>query len=178
MQEEDERKLKNYDNTICEATKYNKLLFLGDCIISGYLYQKFCRAEKTGVTVIYGIKGCLAKEGIPVYALVEVLGILIDNAVEAQCSITEKRQLIFWFEEQKNQYWFKMLTPHPYAGYDEIEAWFLPESGKKTEGQELGLNYIKKLCAQYDMDLLCKNTIYEKENWIEIAIGIKKADKP
>lgn len=175
--EEYKREQNQYYDSICEANKYNKLLFLGDCVVSGYLYQKFCEIENAGVTVKYEVKGCLKNKKVPTYYLVEVLGILIDNAVEAQNGIVETRQLEFQFEEQESQYWFKVLNPYPYVNYDEMESWFVFESSNKGKGRGLGLYYIKKLCANYDMDLLCRNTVYDNKNWIEFAIGIKKADK-
>lgn len=175
-QEQYEREQKEYVHSLREANKYSKLIFLGDSIISGYLYQKFSEIESTGVAIRYKIKGSLAKHVIPAYELVELISILIDNAMEVQSGTAEKKQLLFLLEEQEKQCWFRICIPHPYASYDEIESWFLPKSRKN--GEKLGLYDIKSLCADYHMDLLCKNTLYEDENWIEFAVGIKKADKP
>lgn len=40
--------------------------------------------------------------------MIEILGILIDNAIEAQTDSTERKQVKFKFEEQNNKYLFRV----------------------------------------------------------------------
>ena len=176
MQKKLEEDQEDYYNSLCEANKYNKLLFLGNRVVSGYLYHKFCEIEDSGVTVTYEARGSFADNAISVYYIIEMLGILIDNAVEAQRCMNNKR-LRFQFEEMESIYWFKILNPYPYVGYAEMESWFLLGNSKKGEKRGLGLYYLKKLCDDYKVDLLCRNIVWEDENWIEFSVGIKKADK-
>lgn len=172
-----EKEQEDYYNAMCEANKYNKLLFLGNRVVSGFLYRKFCEIENYGVITIYEARGCFADDVIAVYHLIEMLGILIDNAAEAQADIMENKRMRFLFHEEENDYWFKVLNPYPHVSYAEIESWFLLGNSGKGNERGLGLYYIKKLCKECNVDLACRNAVWEGENWIEFSIGIKKADK-
>lgn len=177
LSDELEKEQEDYYEGIREANKYNKLLFLGNRVMAGYLYKKFCETEDMGGTVICDIKGCFVNDVIPIYYLIEMLGILIDNAVEAQSDMIGKRKLKFQFDEEESYYWFKVLNPYPYVSYAEMESWFLLGNSRKGKERGLGLYQIKNLCEDYNVDLACRNVVWEERNWIEFSIRIKKADK-
>ena len=166
-----------YYGVIREENRYNKLLFLGDSTIAGFLYEKFCQAEDEGIEVTYELKGCFTGSVMPVYHIIEVLGILFDNAIEAQREETEAKRLNFQFEEQDTMFRFRILNPHPYVSYAEIESWFLQNNSKKGKNRGIGLYYAKKLCEEHATNILCRNVESEQENWIEITLEIEKADK-
>ncbi len=171
------RQQDNYYGKIRDENRYNKLLFLGDSTISGFLYEKFCQAEDEEIFITYEIKGSFSGSMMPMYHIIEILGILIDNAIEAQSEKEQSRQLEFLFEEQKNKYLFKVTNPYVYASYQEIESWFLQNKSSKGKNRGLGLYYVKKLCEKYDGYILCRNIARTQENWIEMLLEIKKADK-
>lgn len=167
----------NYYGKIREENRYNKLLFLGDSTISGFLYEKFCQAEDEGVSVIYELKGHFSRSAMPIYHIIEMLGILFDNAIEAQTEKSETKRLMFQFEEQEMVYLFRILNPYPYVSYAEIESWFLQNNSKKGKDRGIGLFYVKKLCEEHNANILCRDVEREQENWIEMTLEIKKADK-
>lgn len=166
-----------YYGLIREENKYNRLLFLGDSTIAGFLYEKFCQAEDEGIAVTYNLNGGFSGSVMPIYHIIEILGILFDNAVEAQREVTETKRLKFQFEEQETMFLFRTLNPYPYVSYAEIEAWFLKNSSHKGIHRGIGLYYAKKLCEEYAASILCRNVEIEQENWIEITLEIEKADK-
>lgn len=84
-----------YYSKICDENKYNKLLYLKDSVVIGFLYEKFRMAETMGVKIRCDIKGTFSQCVMPIYHLIDILGILIDNAVEAQESSIEIKQLKF-----------------------------------------------------------------------------------
>ena len=73
---------------------------------------------------------------------------------------------------------FRVKNPYPFVRYEEIEKWFLKDMSNKGEDHGLGLYYVNLLCKEYGANILCRNVEYERENWIEMTIEIKKADKP
>ncbi|MDE6914306.1 MAG: GHKL domain-containing protein, partial [Lachnospiraceae bacterium] len=174
--EEAAKEQEHYYEEIREANKYNRMLFWGNRVVSGYLYQKFQETENAGITVLLELKGHYVESAVPDYYLVEMLGILIDNAVEAQEDLLEEKQLEFQFEEKEHEYCFKILNRNPYVSYAEIESWFLLDNSKKGKGRGLGLYYIKNLCTEYSANLSCRNVENKKKNWIEFSLEIKKAD--
>lgn len=176
LPEEMAKEQEHYYGKIREANRYNRILFWGNHVISGYLYQKFQETENGGIVVLYDLKGHYIRSVVPDYYLIEMLGILIDNAIEAQEGSQEEKFLDFQFEERENEYCFKILNPYPYVSYSEIESWFLLNNSKKGQGRGLGLYHIKKLCSQYYVDLSCRNVECENKNRIEFNLRIKKAD--
>ncbi len=166
-----------YYSSICEENKYNKLLCLKDSIVIGFLHEKFRAAETMGIKVIYDVKGAFSHCAVPVYYLIDILGILIDNAVEAQEHSIETKVLGVQFEEKETIYKITISNPHSYVSYTEIESWFQLNKSSKGKNRGLGLYHIKELCEKYDMKIVCRNTLYDDENWIEFTLEIAKADK-
>ena len=166
-----------YYSKICEENRYNKLLCLKDSVIIGFLYEKFRMAESMGVKVIYDVKGTFSQCAIPIYYIIDMLGILIDNAVEAQNHSTDSKQLRVLFEEKETVYKIIVSNPHLYVSYTEIESWFLLSKSSKGKNRGLGLYHIKELCEKYDANIACRNNLYDCENWIEFTLEIAKADK-
>lgn len=171
------RQQDSYYGMIRKENRYNQLLFLGESTIAGFLYEKFCQAEEKKVSVTYEINGSFSGAGIPIYHLIEILGILIDNAIEAQSDKMEIRQLKFQFEEEADKYLFRVLNPCVYVSYSEIESWFIKNKSTKGPERGLGLYYVKRLCEEYNASILCRNVECIQVNWIEMALEIKKADK-
>lgn len=175
---------KSYDELVCaqreyygkikEENKYTKLLYLGDSIVAGYLYEKFCDVERKKGHVEYDIRGQFTTSEIPEYHLIEILGILIDNSVEAQ---NERPQLKFFFEERDNTLIFKILNPYPYIKYEEMNTWFDLEHSSKGAKHGLGLYYVKQICQKYRANIICRNVECQGKNWIEMNLEIEKANR-
>lgn len=167
----------DYYGKISKENRFNNLLFIGDSAVSGFLYEKFCQAENRNVSVTYEASGNYSESAVPIYYLIEMLGIFIDNAIEAQIGVAEEKRIIFKFCELENTYLFTIMNPYDHVSYAEIESWFLQNKSNKGSERGLGLYYVKKICEEYDASVLCQNTEYSKENWIEMELEIKKADK-
>ena len=151
-----------------------KLLYLGDSIVAGYLYEKFCDVERKNGHVEYDIRGQFSISEVPDYHLMEILGILIDNSVEAQ---DERPQLKFFFEERDNTLIFKILNPYPYIKYEEMNTWFDLEHSSKGAKHGLGLYYVKQICQKYRANIICRNVECQGKNWIEMNLEIEKANR-
>lgn len=70
-------------DAIQEDNQYNKLLSTGNPVIIGFLYGKFLQADKRGIAVIYKVKVENLEGKMPIHKLVEIIGNLFDNAMEA-----------------------------------------------------------------------------------------------
>lgn len=165
---------REYYGKIKEENKYVKLLYLGDSIVAGYLYEKFCDVERKNGHVEYDIRGQFSISEVPDYHLMEILGILIDNSVEAQ---DERPQLKFFFEERDNTLIFKILNPYPYIKYEEMNTWFDLEHSSKGAKHGLGLYYVKQICQKYRANIICRNVGCQGKNWIEMNLEIEKANR-
>lgn len=148
-----------------------------DSVVIGFLYEKFRVAETMGVKIRCDIKGTFSQCVMPTYHLIDILGILIDNAVEAQESSIEIKQLKFQFMEKEVTYIFTVSNPYLYVSYAEIQSWFQIDKSSKGKHRGLGLYNVKELCEKYDANIVCRNKLDDSENWVEFTLEIAKADK-
>ncbi len=164
-----------YCNRLLHENKYNNLLMLGDNVLTGFLHGKFREAEADGIEIRYKIGTRVNNIQVPTYYVIEMLGILFDNAVEALKDCTEK---VIFFEvyEVGNEYELSIKNPYSYVSYDEILEWFQLEKSEKGRGRGLGLYHLKCLCNDWNCDIQCGNTEIDKKNWIEFKLKIGKAD--
>ena len=58
-----------YYGKICKENRYNKLLFIGDSTVSGFLYEKFCESESKDILVTYEVGGTYTESDMPIYYL-------------------------------------------------------------------------------------------------------------
>lgn len=164
-----------YCKKMINENKYNSLLLLGNSLIAGYLYGKFKEAESDGIEIAYVINAKIEECNISVYYVVEMLGILLDNAVEAVKN-REDKKILFEVEQTEYEYRFSILNPYDYVSYDDISEWFMLERSEKGYGRGLGLYHLKCLCEQWNCNIACKNIEVENKNWVKFTLEIDKVE--
>lgn len=164
-----------YCRQLLEENKYNELLLIGNNILAGYLCGKFQAAENEGIKIDYKIASKISQCGVSMYHVIEMLGILFDNAMEAVKDMTEKN---FFFSvcEVDDEYEFLIRNPFPYVSYKEIEAWFRFEKSAKGDERGLGLYHLKCLCKEWNCTISCRNMEIDNKNWIVFSLRIEKTD--
>ena len=163
-----------YYSVLQRENRYSNLLFVGNKVIGGFLYSKFQEAEEDGVIVEYEINAKLSACRIHAYYLIEMIGILFDNAVEALTNEYE-RKIYFSIKGDEEAYWIVVRNRFRYVSYTEIEDWFRCDISTKGKEHGIGLYHLKCLCKEWDCDIKCENVEVNKENWIEFSIKIDKA---
>lgn len=165
----------DYCNVLLDANKYNNLVQLGNKVLAGFLYEKFQEMEDDGVEVKYetsvSLKGCK----IPIYYLVEILGILLDNALEAVKN-REGNVIVMAISDADNKYLFSVRNVSEAVTFEEIENWFHKGVSSKGNNRGLGLYHVKRLCQELGCNIYCKIIEYEQDNWIEMMLEVAKAD--
>lgn len=164
-----------YCKKILDENKYNSLLLLGDKILAGYLYGKFQEAEDDGIEIDYKVASKIEKTQVPTYYLIEMLGILFDNAMEALKN-SHIKVISFEICELENGYEFSVRNPFPYVPYDEIIEWFKIDRSEKGSGRGIGLYHLKCLCEEWHSEIESRNVEIEQDNWIAFILKVKKAD--
>lgn len=160
-----------YCNQLLCENKYNNLVFLGNNVLVGYLYGKFQEAEIKGIQVKYDINTRVDDIRIPTYHIVEMLGILFDNAEESLIEDCD-RTIYFMVEREQGKYEFSFMNPWPYVSYDEISNWFMMDKSGKGVGRGVGLYHLKYLCDKWNCEIECKNIERQHQNWIKIILKI------
>ena len=70
-------------------------------VLIGFLYAKLTSCEEQGIQVEYIIDAVDIKGKIEVYEMIELIGILLDNAVEALCGSSDKKIVLKLVETEK-----------------------------------------------------------------------------
>ena len=167
------RAQEEYCHRLLQESRFDGLLHLGNNVLAGFLYEKFQQLEAEGAVPEYKIeahpKDCL----LPTYYLIEILGILLDNALEA-IQTQEEKKICLTFSETENQYLFLVCNRSIHRSYQEIEQWF--QMGVSSKGNErgLGLYHVRCLCQEFDCNICCQNRELDGENWIEFILYIGK----
>lgn len=164
-----------YYRKIKEENRYNGLLFLGNNVLGGFLYGKFQEIESDGIELDCRIASKIEHYNIPTYKLIEMLGILLDNAVEALKDKSEKKEICVIIEETEKEYCFKVSNKYRYVLYEEIEEWFKLGKSDKGIGRGIGLYHLKTLCDSYGCNIICRNVKKNDFNRVEFILTVAKA---
>ncbi len=162
-----------YCGRLMQENQFNSLLWIGDSVLAGYVYEKFLEAKADGIEVRYKAAVRLEKMSIPSYELIEMLGILLDNAREAAKGYDEKCMALE-ISEMDEEYCFTVRNRFSYVSYADMTEWF--QYGKSGKGKDrgLGLYHLKCMCEEYECKLACRNEEDQEGNWIVFSLHIRK----
>lgn len=163
-----------YSQAVLKENRYNKLLKADNPLLIGFLYGNFVKIEKLGIKITYQIEIGNFDVGIPVYKLVEILGNLLKNAVEAMSEEKEDRALHVTVIEIDGKFDLEVRNKSEYIDYGEIEAFFKKGVSKKGTNRGLGLYNVKNICDEYSLNILCENKQSNERNWLSFTITNKK----
>lgn len=165
-----------YGDTIRYDSKFD--LILTGCnnpILAGYLYHRCVACEQNGILVHYNIQLDQAECRFQLHEIIEILGILIDNACESFMTYqAEYKQIEIECLENEKEIIFCVSNPSNYVTYSDIEKMF--EKGFSTKGKNrgIGLARVLELTKKSDAELKVSNTTHGDNNWIEFRIRIIK----
>ncbi len=162
---------KSYCEVIMKENRFNKLLSGGNPIIIGFLYGKFVEIEKLGIDVSYRVAGIEDELGVLEYKLVEILGDLMNNAVEALIDDPERNKL-YVSVIGGDGLTIEVRNESPYISYEKLGAFFTKGYSGKGENRGLGLYNVKQICDEFHMEISCDNIDVDGNNWL--FFGIRK----
>ncbi len=160
----------DYSNAVIKENRYNKLLKVGSPLLIGFLYGKFVEIERLGIEITYQVSVNDLNMGIPTYKLVEILGNLIKNAVEAIQNSEISRELFLSVMEMEDMFEIEVRNRSEFIAYSEIEIFFRKGFSKKGGNRGLGLYNVKTICDEYLLNILCENKKINGENWLSFII--------
>lgn len=148
---------KEYGDAIQQDNKYNKLLSVGNPVIIGFLYGKFIQADKRGITIVYNIKVADLESKMPIHKLVEIIGNLFDNAMDAVEENDVEKIIYLDFVETPEKIEFKIKNESCHIPQEQLIKMF--ERGESSKGAQrgLGLANVKQICGEYKCDLQVHN---------------------
>ncbi len=164
----------DYCDEITKENKFNKLLTNGNPIITGFLYGKIVEIDKLGINLSYEISIEEMEIGIPVYKIIELLGNLINNAVEAIQQSDGMNNLYILVEEHKKKLRIVVRNENAFIEYDKLHTMFLKGNSSKGEGRGLGLYNVKKICNDNKLIISCNNERIDGKNWVSFKVENKQ----
>ena len=168
-----------YVDAIQEENRYYKMLGIGNSVIVGFLYGKFLQEDKEGIIVSYDVRIGNLESGIPLHKMVEVIGNLFDNAMEAIKNSEKEKTIYLKFVENPDCIVFTIKNESDYIPQEEKIKMF--EKGQSTKGEHrgYGLANVKQICEQYKCDLQVRNRKENDNMYLEfqIIIDCKPANK-
>ena len=178
---------KDYDELVQEQSKYAKdvisnnrfhrLLVSGNPVIAGFLYGKLSSIQEQGIEVTYTFHISEFTSKIPVYLVVELIGNLLKNAVEAVKTQQVEKQIHLSCTENENEFCLGVRNRSEKIPLDEMGRFFEKGYSSKGSGRGLGLYNVKEICEKYGVDIVCDNTEVDDKNWFFIELHIKKSDE-
>ena len=145
-----------------------------NAVIRGFLYTRFVEIDRMGIEINYRVILNKHIVGVPVYKIIEILGNLINNAVEALKNDKERNRLyveVVGVEVLS----IEVRNESPYIGYDMLEKFFNKGYSKKGENRGLGLYNIKQICEEYSLEISPKWMDIEGKGWLSFKVlGINK----
>ncbi len=161
---------KDYCEEVMKENHYNKLLKSGNPLIAGFLYGKFIEIEKKGIKISYKIRTNTFDVGVPIYKVIEILGNLIKNAVEALEVSELDKDLFVLMIETSGIFMIEVRNRSKYINPDELSLFFKKGYSQKGMGRGLGLYHVSQICNEYMLDISCENMEIEEENWLSIKV--------
>lgn len=164
---------KKYCNEVMEDNHFNKILSKGNPIILCFLYSKFAEMKRKGIEVTYKINIENLESAMPIHKMVELLGNLINNAMEA----TEKREsgkINIIMSEEIEKIFLEVANESDVVEEKKIKEFFKKGYSEKGKKRGYGLYNVKRICEECNAVCVCKNEKRDTQNWMVFKIIINK----
>lgn len=162
-----------YCDVIVEENHFNKVLSKGNPVILGFLWSEFSKMKKAGISVEYEINIGNLECSMPIHKMVELLGNLLNNAMEAVMK-TENRKVYVMMREEMNCIQIEVFNESQIIDEKKLKEFFKRGYSDKGEKRGYGLYNVRKICEEYHAVIVCKNEVRKGENGILFGIMINK----
>lgn len=166
-------KQREYCDFVIEQNEETRLLLTtGNPLIAGFLYCKIQKAKHMNVHVSHQIDMKTVDIALPEYELVEMIGILFDNAVEALSKMSQKeKKMIISIKEKTDELEIMIANTSDFYDEDITEKFF--EAGYSNKGYErgIGLPKLNRMVRNRDGKITVSNEMLRGENYLVFTIS-------
>lgn len=163
---------KQYCNFVLESSKETQILLAPDNpLISGFLYQKEQEIKEHNFQVEYRLETIKFPLAVTEYEIIEMLGILMDNAIEALVeSDYERKKIILGYTREEPWDIFYVSNISRSYSKEEIDKFFQRNYSSKGDGRGIGLDKIRRKLKQLDGGIRVVNKSDDGEEYLEFSI--------
>ena len=177
-------KQKEYCDLVMEQSEKTRLvLSVGNPLISGFLYSKIQEAEKKDIEIDYKIAMQKTASSIPEYELIEMLSILMDNAIEAlskeiaTADNSSFKGIHLSIQETESELELMVANTSKYYEDDMTEHFFESGYSSKGKGRGIGLSKLKRMVHEKQGDIVVSNEMWEGRNYLTFVVRMIKEEK-
>lgn len=163
---------KKYCDFVLESNKETKILLAADNpILSGFLYQKEQDIKKYLIEIEYRLEKITFPLIVSEYEIIEMWGILIDNAIEALLAsdFENKKIIIGYKREMQWDIFYVSNRSIPYSK-EEIAQFFERNYSSKGPERGIGLNKVRAKMKQLDGGIKVINQLEDDEQYLEFSL--------
>ncbi len=152
------------------ASKFLPLLRISDKVLAGFLYSKIVSSPENVDTDVE-VRNWQILSRISEHSLIEIVGVLVDNAYEA---VMEKGGKVkIFLDSQEDKMVFEILNEYRRLPFEELGRFF--ENGyttkdAKTSKRGIGLARVKSLIKKADGEITVAQEIIEEKNYIHMIV--------
>lgn len=165
---------REYCESIIYDNRYEKLLKTGNSVLIGFLYGKFMEAESRKIVVEYDVRWTGFNIKLPIYKVIELVGNLLNNAMDA-LEKTDNKRLYVSIVEEKEYISVCVQNVYKEVSTKQIAEMFQKGYSSKGENRGLGLYSLKKMGKEYGFEIICSNILRSDEKWISFSVNLEKS---
>lgn len=163
---------KECGDRLLKDTKFdNLILHCDNPVLSGYIYTQCNLAMRKGINVVPTITCANKNYCISIHEIIEIMGILINNAIEY---LADKDWLIkeikIDIHDELDKLYIAVENVTEYIAYEMIEKMFDVRYSTKGYDRGVGLYSLKNIVHKNKGELSVENCLDEKGNWFRIKI--------
>ena len=151
-----------------------KILILERPLVVAHLYTKLCEAEEKQIDVHTDFSCSLENVNIPDIFLIEILGILLDNAMDEVLDRKKNEKIRVTITDDGNKICISVGNEHEKIPYKDYSRFFKSGYSAKGDGHGVGLPYVKKIVDKYHGHIQVGNVMYGADNYFVVSIYLKR----
>lgn len=168
------RRQSEYMKDICRegGSRYLPLLKISDKVLAGFLYSKIVSARDSIETIIE-VRSKEIISGVSEHRLIEIVGVLVDNAYEACPENGGRVQMIL--DSLHDHLFFQILNQHEKVSLEEIGKFFengFTTKSKKDGERGIGLYRAKQIADKSGGEIVVGQEEIGGENYIQFTVVI------
>ncbi len=170
-----EKQRKYCDEVIAQNKETKLLLSIGNPLIAGFLYRKYQEAQRQEIFLECKVAAKDDNYYIPEYEMIEMLGVLLDNAIDAlRDAIGLEKKIFVAIEDYENIFRVLVANCSRYYDPEEICRFFQKDYSSKGKGRGIGLTKLKRIVEEKDGDIMATNEIIDGNNYLQFNLIFTK----
>lgn len=152
----------------------NKILILERPLLIAHIYNKLCEAEEKNIHMQIEISCSMCGINVPDIYLIEIMGNLLDNALDEVSNRNLDESIYFSIFPVKDAICISVSNEHAKIPYHIYKQFFVQGFSSKGDKRGLGLPYVKNIVDRYGGSIEIGNVERFGKNLFCIKVFLKK----